>query len=106
MPPHHIEFHHKVDVKQKKTSPNGFFFFYLTCPLCNFTHSVYFYTQFVILLWCGDFYCFVVREFLLQIYAPLNVKFADLKMYQSYLILVTNAANGVCGKFFQVRGIF
>ena len=23
-----------------------------------------------------------------------------------YLILVTNAANGVCGKFFQVRGIF
>ena len=62
--------------------------------LCNFTRSVWFYSQCVILLTVfalfeiyvkfllcyGDLRCFVARQFLSQIHAPLSGNCSDLKI--------------------------
>ena len=51
--------------------------------MCNFTHSVSFYTQFAPfcreVIFVRNLRCFVARRFSSQIYALLSVKFSDLK---------------------------
>ena len=52
--------------------------------VCNFTHSVSFYTQFAPfcreVIFVRNLRCFVARRFSSQIYALLSVKFSDLKI--------------------------
>ena len=47
----------------------------------NFTHSVQFFTQCLILQTVCNLCCFVSGQFLLQIYVLLSVKFSGLKMW-------------------------
>ena len=59
--------------------------FYTQCVIlhavCDFTHSVCtVWNIFEILLCCGDLRCFVVRQFLSQIYALLIGKLSGLKI--------------------------